>query len=410
MKTEIINTGSELLTGDVLNSNSQFLCKELTNLGFEIVYCSTVGDDRFRLQNVVNIALKRSNIIFITGGLGPTFDDITKEVLSKIVKQPLVYNKNLLINLNKNFNINKNMTLNNLKQTLVFKNSTIFKNLNGTAPGLAIKYKNKKIFILPGPPNELIPMFFNQIKPFLIKQTTQTIKSRTIYLYGLSESTVSEKIKHFHNLKNPYIGICCSNGEIKIQILAKSNNSSHCNFLIDEVTKKIEQILKPFIYGINIKNMENALVQTAIKNGKSISVAESCTGGLIASKIVSISNASRIFKLSAVCYSNSMKEKILKISPDDLNKFGAVSFQIAQQMAFNVRKISNSDIGLATTGFAEKNSSQNNQIFVGISTEKKTKVFKLNFKNHITNSRIKTINSTALFAMNIARKEILNKT
>lgn len=409
MNAEIICIGSEILLGDIINTNSQFLSENLTSFGINVFFHTCVGDNENRLAETLKIALNRSNLIFITGGLGPTCDDITKQVIAKTLKINLIENsqlKNTIISKFKEKNIA--MPLNNLKQAQIFENSKIFTNEIGTAPGLALTYKNKTtIIVLPGPPNELIPMFKNEVEPFLQKLKQNIIKSKNVYLYGIAESEVDEKIENILKLKNPSVGIYAKPGEIRLRVSCKAKNEKICNDEIEKIVNKIKSKLKNNIVGIDIKSMENALVKTAIENNQTISVAESCTGGNIAAKIVSIKNASKCFKLAAVCYNNEMKQKILGVDPKILNEFGAVSAQVAQQMAQNVRIIANSSIGISTTGIVgpggeESKTKPIGLVFVGLSTKEKTMAFKLMFKNN--KSRTKLIHLTSLFAMNSARK------
>lgn len=409
MNSEIICVGSEILIGDILNTHSQFLSRKLASLGINVFWHTSVGDNEVRLQKTVEIALKRSDIIIITGGLGPTQDDLTKQTVAKAINKNLVESETLKNELIEKFKIqNKNMPLNNLKQAQIFENATIFKNSNGTAPGLALTYKNSKtIILLPGPPCELIPMFENEVECFLQKLKNCTIKSKNIYIYGPTESEVDEKIGKLLSSKNPSIGIYSKPGEVRLRISCQAKDDIECKKLIDPIVDQIEETFKDQIFGIDIDSMENALVQTAISCKKTIAVAESCTGGAIASRIVSIEHASKCFKFSTVCYNNEMKQKILGIDSEILEKFGAVSAQVAQQMAASVRLISNSDIGISTTGIASHGGEESAQkplglVFVGLSTKEKTIAFKLIIKNN--KSRKNIIHQTTLFAMNIARQ------
>ena len=412
MDAEIICVGSEILIGDILNTNSKYISEKLTNFGINIFWHTSVGDNKTRLKQTLEIALKRSKLIFITGGLGPTQDDITKEVLAETIKLELIQNETIKQELIEKFNKKKiKMPLNNLKQAKMFTNAILFKNYNGTAPGFAITLNKSNIIIcLPGPPNELKPMFENEVVPFLKKLKNDIIKSKNIYIYGLTESEIDEKIEKLLQLKNPTVGIYAKLGQIRLRISCKAESETKCDELIKPILDEIKLKFKHHIFGIDIDSMENALVQTAIKNDKTIAVAESCTGGLIASKIVSIKNASKCFNFATVCYNNEMKQKILKIDSKILSKFGAVNAKVAQQMASNVRIISNADIGISTTGIAGPGGEESSLkpiglVFVGLSVKNKTLAFKLNLSNK---QRNEIINLTAIFAMNSARQIIKN--
>lgn len=409
MNAELICVGTEILIGDILNTHSQYISRKLASFGINVFWHTCIGDNETRIQNAIETALKRSDLIFITGGLGPTQDDITKQAVAKAIRKNLVEDealKNIIIEKFKSKC--KNMPLSNLKQAQIFKNSIIFENKNGTAPGLAINCENSKtIILLPGPPNELIPMFENEVEPFLQKLKNCTIKSKNIYIYGPTESEVDEKLENLLKLKNPSVGIYAKPGEIRLRVSCRAKNEVECNNEIEKIIEQIELKFKEQIFGIDINSMENALVKTAIEHKKTIAVAESCTGGAIASKIVSIEHASKCFNFSTVCYNNEMKQKILGIDPKILEKFGAVSAQVAQQMAASVRLISKSDIGISTTGIASPGGEEGPQkpiglVFVGLSTTEKTVAFKLILKG--SKSRKNIINQASIFAMNAARQ------
>lgn len=415
MNAEIITIGSEILIGDILNTHAQFLSKQLNSIGIDVLWHSSVGDNSARLEQILKLATDRSDLIFLTGGLGPTQDDITKQVLSKTISKPLVEDATLKLQIKEKFK-QKNiyMPKSNLKQAMIFEDSIIFENKNGTAPGMAIKFNSKTIILLPGPPKELVPMFKQEVIPFLEKLTNCIIKSKNIYLYGITESQVDEKIAHIlKNETNPSVGIYAKPEQIRLRITCKAQNENQCDSLIENMFKKIKLKLENFIYSTDEAGMENALVKAALENNKKIAVAESCTGGLIASKIVSVKNASKCFNFAAVCYSNEMKKKILKVNQVDLEKFGAVSSQVAQQMAKNAQLISGADIAISTTGIADSGgeNEQNKPIglvFVGLSTNEQTIAFKINFPGDSFNQRKRIINSTSIFAMNLARKTILS--
>ncbi len=415
MNAEIITIGSEILIGDILNTHAQFLSKQLNSIGIDVLWHSSVGDNKTRLEQILKFAISRSDLIFLTGGLGPTQDDITKQILSKTISMPLIEDATLKLKIKAKFK-QKNiyMPQSNLKQAQIFEGSTIFENKNGTAPGIAIKFDGKTIILLPGPPNELVPMFENEIMPFLEKLTNCVIKSKNIYLYGITESQVDEKIAHIlKNETNPSVGIYAKPEQIRLRITCKAQNENQCDNLIENMFEKIKLKLESFIYSTDEAGMEHALVKAALENNKKIAVAESCTGGLIASKIVSVKNASKCFNFAAVCYSNEMKEKILKVNHVDLEKFGAVSSQVAQQMAKSAQLISGADVAISTTGIADSGGENEKNkpiglVFVGLATNEQTIAFKVNFHSDSFNQRKKIINSTSLFAMNIARKTILN--
>ncbi len=413
MNSEIITVGTELLVGNVLNTNAKYLSEELITLGFNISKHTTVDDNVYNLETAFKDALSKNDLIILTGGLGPTTDDLTKETVAKALCKNLIEDTQAKEKINAYFQAKQiKITPNNYKQSLVIEGSTIFYNDKGTAPGMAVKYNNKYIILLPGPPTELIPMFEKDVKKYLLQLTNKIILSKDIHLFGIEEAKVDEVLCDILSSTNPYIGIYSKTGEIKIRITAQASQNNECENLIQNILDIIKTRLGEFIYGIDINSMQNALVKAAIKSNKKIAVAESCTGGLIASEIVSISGSSNCFNCGVVCYSNEMKEQILGVKKETLSKFSAVSAQVAKQMAQGVRKIAKADIGISTTGIAGPTGQSDNKpvglVYVGISTSKDTTVYKLLLSNGQPNERQKIRKISALFAMNEARKAILN--
>lgn len=413
MNSEIITIGTELLVGNILNTNAKYLSEELTTLGFNISKHTTIDDNAYNLEIAFKDALLKNDLIILTGGLGPTKDDLTKETVAKALCKNLIEDTQAREKINAYFQAKQiEITPNNYKQSLVIEGSTIFYNNKGTAPGMAIKYNNKYIILLPGPPKELITMFEKDVKKYLLQLTNQIILSKDIHLFGIEEAKVDQILSDILSNANPYIGIYSKTGEVIIRIAAHAAHKDTCENLINNILDIIKTRLNEFIYGIDISSMQNALVKTAIKSNKKIAVAESCTGGLIASEIVSISGSSNCFNCGVVCYSNEMKEQILGVEKETLSQFSAVSPQVAKQMAQGVRKIAKADIGISTTGIAGPTSQDDNKpvglVYVGISTSKNTSVYKLLLSNGQPNERQKIRKISALFAMNEARKAILN--
>ncbi len=414
MVAEIINVGSEILLGDILNTNANYLCKSLSSLGIDVYTVVCVGDNETRLKNAIFAALTRSDIIFLTGGLGPTKDDITKEVLANLIKRPLVQSEVVKRQIELKFeHINGEIPQNNYKQSMVISGAEIFYNENGTAPGMAIEYENKIIILLPGPPNELIPLFNSSVVSYLSKFKSYVIHSKNVNIFGLPESRVDELISDILDSKNPTVGIYASAAQVRLRVTAKASNKSICIYMIDAVIDKIKERLKGYVYGVDVLNMENALVDAFKFKNKTLAVAESCTGGLISSSIVNVAGSSECFKMGVVCYSNYAKQKILGIKKDILNKYGAVSFIVAKNMAQSVRKLSKSHIGISTTGVAGPGGGSILKpvglVYIGISSENKTKVYKLLISKSEENYRNKIRLKAALFAMNKARQEVLGE-
>lgn len=411
MIAEILNVGSEILIGDILNTNAKYLSLKLSEFGLD-VYCHTsVGDNVKRIKEAIKRALERCDILFITGGLGPTKDDITKEAVADFFLKNLVEDLEIKKSIEEKFNLTKTkITNNNYKQCLVIEDAKVFKNNKGTAPALLVEHKRKKIFLLPGPPEEVKEIFENEISPYLENLSGFLIASKNVNVYGLTESCVDELVADFLEYENPTVGIYAKGGEVRLRITAKAKTEEECDVLIKNVFLKIKNRIGKFVYGFNT-NMQAALVEAFKLKEKTLAVAESCTGGLISSKIVEVSGSSEIFKLGAVCYSNYAKTKILNVREESLNKFGAVSAIVAKEMAYGARKVSNADIAISTTGIAGPNGGTKEKpvglVYVGISTEKETKAFKLFLSKNEKDERNTIRNLAAMFAMNKAREEVL---
>lgn len=409
MIAEIITVGSEILIGDILNTNSRYLSKNLSEIGLDVFWHSSVGDNEKRIVIALDVALKRSDVVIFTGGLGSTKDDITKEIVAKYLKKDLLQDENLKANMQQRFRfMGIKPSENNYKQCSVIEGAKIFENKNGMAPAMAVKYNDKLILLLPGPPNELVPLFEDYIKPYILSFTKFKILSKNVNIYGLPESEVDELVSDILMQKNPTVGIYAKDGEVRLRVTAKAENEKLCEEMIDRVIEYIKKRLKGFIYGIDVFNMQTALVKILNSKNKTISTAESCTGGLIASSIVEISGSSRCFKMGVVCYCNTAKQKFLGVDEQILKKYGAVSSHVAKQMAFGVRRLSSSDIGISTTGIAGPCGGTIYKpvglVYVGISTKNDTKAYRLFLGNREQNERNKIRHLASLFAMNKVRQ------
>lgn len=414
MVAEILNVGTEILIGDILNTNSRYLSLKLSEIGFDVLWHTTVGDNEKRIQLAVETALKRSDVLVITGGLGPTKDDITKEAVAAALKKDLVEDLEVRKNIEKIFKNKKVVpTENNFKQSLVIKGATVFKNEQGTAPAIAVEEDGKVVVLLPGPPEELAAIFEKDLEKYLKKFTNFTIFSKNVHIYGLPESVVDEKVSDLLVKKNPTVGIYAKEGEVRLRVTAKAEDRKICEDMVDLVVDSIKNRVGKYIYGIDVLNMQNALVKTFIEKNKTLAVAESCTGGLISSKIVEISGSSKIFKLGAVCYSNEAKQKILNVKKSSLDRFGAVSSVVAKEMAFGARNACCADFGVATTGIAGPQGGSVKKpvglVYVGISSRKETKAYKLLLSNGEKDERNKIRIRAALFAMDRIRREALKE-
>ncbi len=356
MKVEIINTGTEILLGEILNTNFQYLTQELNMRGFDVLYQTTVGDNPQRLLEAFEIASKRADIIIATGGLGPTKGDITKEILAEFTDLELVLDAETKSNIEAFFaKRSVCMPSNNDKQALIPEGATVLTNKAGTAPGLVVDQNDKIFVLLPGPPSELSHVATEQLYPYLEKRFPHlgTIKSHTLRLKGIGESALAEKIDDFITSQdNPTIAIYARKGEIIIRITAKAASVAEADALILPTAKRLEERLSNYIYGHNDESLAECVGRKLLKNKQTIAFAESCTGGLTSSLITDVPGSSSYLLGSVVTYSNEAKHNLINVSQENLDQFGAVSEQVACQMAEGVRKLFNTDYGVGVTGIA----------------------------------------------------------
>ena len=354
MRAEIIAVGTEILLGDIIDTNSAYLSKELALLGIDVYYKSCVGDNEERLLDAFYEGLKRSDIIITTGGLGPTDDDITKEIACKVFNKQMELDTNSLEKIELFFNkIGTKMTENNKKQAYFPKDAVILENKNGTAPG-AILIKDKKIIIiLPGPPKEMIPMFEYEVKPYLKSINKDTLISKTLKFFGIGESTLESKIIDIiKEQDNPTIAPYVSDMELRLRISAKAESEYKAKEMITPIVKKIKDRVGEFIYAEDNVSIEEVVSKMLVEKNLTISIAESCTGGLVSSKLINYPGISSVFMEGCVTYSNESKINRLGVSADTLDKYGAVSEEIAKEMAEGVAKNSNTNVSISTTGIA----------------------------------------------------------
>lgn len=354
---EIISVGTELLLGDILNTDAQFLSQELARLGFAVLHQSVVGDNHDRLLEALKQAAERSDIIILSGGLGPTPDDLTKEVACEFFGKELVLHEESLERMMRYF-INKGLHMpeSNKKQAMLPEDCVVFKNNNGTAPGLGMEKDGKHILLLPGPPRELKPMFTESAVPYLMQFSDKVIISHNIRTFGIGESAMSQTVEDLLNNENPTVAPYAKDGEALLRVTAMADNEDEAEKLCQPVIEEIKSRLSDYIYGVDYTCIEEAVVEMLKDKGLKLATAESCTGGLIGKRITNISGASSVFDCGIISYSNEIKHKILGVSEDDLRTYGAVSEQVAKQMAQGVLRLSGADIAVSVTGIAGPNS------------------------------------------------------
>ncbi len=355
MTVELICVGTELLLGNIVNTNAAFISEKCAMLGLSMYYQSVVGDNPGRLEEMVKMAMKRSDIIILSGGLGPTQDDLTKETVAKVMGKKLVEDQKarqeIQLFLERR---GRTITENNWKQALVPEGCQVLYNVNGTAPGLIVKDDNTCVILLPGPPNELVPMFEEQVYPYLHKLQPEIICSKMIKLCGIGESSAETKILDLVEAQtNPTVAPYAKTGEVHLRITAKAESETAAYKLMEPVEEVLRQRFGTLIYTNDPQvTLEMAIYELLKANNLTVTTAESCTGGLVAGRLINVPGISEYLKEGYITYSNEAKQKLLGVPAEILQKYGAVSPQTAEAMAKGGAKAAEADVCIAVTGIA----------------------------------------------------------
>ena len=403
---EILCVGTEILIGDIVNTNAAFISGRLAELGISQYYQAAVGDNPERLANAINGALERCDLLIMSGGLGPTCDDLTKETAAACMGRKLYLDEESLVRMEERFKfMHRNMTPNNKKQAMMPEGSVIFPNNAGTAPGCAIEdpERGKIIIMLPGPPFELKRMFDESVVPYLCKYTENIFVSRNVGIFGMGESEVESHLKELMERSvNPTVAPYCGEGEVRLRVTARGKDKAECEAACDRV---IEEIMKtpvaPHVYGVD-KSLAEAVVSVYLEKELTLATAESCTGGLIAGKITSVSGSSGVIGYGAVTYSEEAKCRMVGVNPETIEKFGVVSPETAMEMAHGIRAFSGADVGVAVTGFAGPGGGTEQYpvgtVFMGVSSKKGDRFVHLRLKGDRDRVRSLTV-TNALSAL-----------
>lgn len=356
MKAEIIAVGTELLLGDILNTNAQFLSRELAALGITVHYQSVVGDNPERLEGVVRAARSRSDLLIFSGGLGPTEDDLTKQTVARAYGDTLRFDEEELEHIREYFaKSGRTMPENNRRQAMVPTRGRKIPNANGTAPGMIFEdgcAPGKYAVLLPGPPKELQPMFLDSVRPWLAAMSDSVLHSLTLRVAGLGESHLETKVAHLLRGENPTAALYAKTSEVIIRITAKAKTKEKAQEMCSSYAEKFYDILGDCIYTSQADSLEEVVVSTLAQRGMQLATAESCTGGLVSQRITSVPGASDVFAYGACTYANEIKERMLGVKHETLETYGAVSPQTAAEMSQGVRKAAGADIGVGITGIA----------------------------------------------------------
>jgi nicotinamide-nucleotide amidase len=407
VRAELINTGSELLLGFTVNSHFTYIARQLASIGLRLDRQVTVADDRAEMRAAVAEALPRSDVLIITGGLGPTSDDCTRDVVAELLGRKLVRDETVAAHIAERIRRRKIRLPESIYvQALVPVGAQVLPNHHGTAPGLALDHEGKLVLLLPGPPRELKPMFDKYVLPVLEKHfgAQARFDCRTFKVVGLAESVVEEKVAPtLADLKDVELGYSAKMGEVEVRII------SHLKSTADKAEKRIRAALAGSIYGTDNDRLEEVVVKMLTAARKTIAVAESCTGGTIANRITNVSGSSEVFINGCVTYSNESKVRLLGVREETLKAHGAVSEEVAREMAEGVRAHSRSDFGISTTGIAGPTGGTPDKpiglVYIGFATPERTDV-----QRHVLTFDRETFKFFASqYALDAVRRELLEK-
>lgn len=352
MNAEIISVGTELLLGQVVNTDTAIVAQELSALGINLLYSAVVGDNVERLRHAVDTAISRSELLIMTGGLGPTTDDLTKETTAACAGKKLVLHQPSLERIQNYFN-EKHVSENQEKQAWLPEGCTVFQNDNGTAPGCAFQAQSGcTVIMLPGPPSELEPMLKNYVVPFLKKGQEHVIVSHNVHIYGRGEAPVAQLLDDLMNGENPTLAPYAKEGECYMRVTAKAPTVEEADEMCRPLIEEIRRRVGDFVYSVDVESLEELVVGELAAQGKTLATAESCTGGLLSKRITDVAGASAVFHMGVVTYANQAKEDLLGVSHETLERWGAVSSQTAREMAQGIVRRSQADLGIGITGIA----------------------------------------------------------
>lgn len=355
MVVELISVGTELLLGNIVNTNAAYLSEKCAQLGLSCYFQTVVGDNEERLTYALNSAMERSDIVILSGGLGPTEDDLTKEVAAKVCGRELKMHEPSRKALKSYFaQRGIELTENNWKQALIPEGAIVLENHNGTAPGVIIETENTKVILLPGPPNELYPMFENSVAPYLEKLTDKVICSQSVKICGIGESKAEEMVKDLIDAQtNPTIATYAKTGEVHIRVTAGAEDKKAAAKLIKPVVKELKSRFGKNVYTTEENvTLEKAIVDLLQANNLTVTCAESCTGGLLSARLINVSGVSDVYKSGMVTYSNKAKKRFLGVKKSTLDKHSAVSAKTATEMAKGAALLAKADVSVAVTGIA----------------------------------------------------------
>lgn len=410
MVVEFIFVGTELLLGNIVNTNAAYLSEKCAGLGLSCYYQTVVGDNESRLTGVLQMAMDRSDIVILSGGLGPTEDDLTKEVAAKVCGRTLYMHEPSRMAIESYF-VKRGIELtdNNWKQAMMPEGAIVLENHNGTAPGAVIEADKAKVILLPGPPNELHPMFEESVAPYLMGLTNQVIFSQTAKICGVGESKAETMVKDLIDAQtNPTLATYAKTGEVHIRVTANADTEENAMKLIKPVVKELKDRFGKAVYTTEEDTtLEKAVVELLVSKDLTITCAESCTGGLLSGRLINVSGVSDVYKAGFVTYSNKAKHRLIGVKKSTLKKYGAVSPETAREMAEGAACAAKSDVAISVTGIAGPDGGTEEKpvglVYIGCSVKGKVTVKKYQFSG----SRSKIRESAVAAALTLLRKCVL---
>lgn len=411
MITEIICVGNDLLLGNVINTNAAYLAEKCVYLGLSNLYQGVSANEKNRLSEMVSVAKNRADIIFITGGMGPTKDDITKEAVSELLNVNLIKNEKIENAIIEDYKRQGLQFEKNYKEAMVLENSYVLYNENSTTPGMILE-KDEKIFVLlPGNPEEVRLMVEKQVVPYFLSKDTGAYYSRVIKMVGVTEHDVADKIKDLFELNNPQISTSAKTGEVHVRVTAKSDTEENAKQLVKPIIKHIKSLFPSNVYSSNEEEtLEESVVRLLSANGLTIATAESCTGGLVAATIVRVSGASDVFKEGFITYSNRAKRTRIGVKKQTLEKYGAVSEETVKEMLNGTAKETKADVTVAISGIAGPGGGTIEKpvgtVYIGCYVKGKIKIERFQLKGDRNKVRA-TATSKALAMIRMCVKESL---
>ncbi|MBQ3069134.1 MAG: competence/damage-inducible protein A [Clostridia bacterium] len=395
MIAEIIAVGTELLLGDVQDTNSTWLSRRLAMLGIAVHHRQTLGDNPTRLKDAVETARSRADIVILCGGLGPTPDDLTKECACEVFGAELTLHEESLLRMRTYFEKSgRVMTDNNKKQAMLPVGATVFQNDHGTAPGCALEKDGKHLLLLPGPPRELKPMFDDAAVPYLLPLTDGVLCSRTVRVFGLGESAAAAAVAPLLDSENPTVAPYAKTGEMYFRVTAHAATEAEAALLCAPMTEELCRILGDAVYGVDVASLEEAVVKGLTAANKTVATAESCTGGLVSERLTSVSGASAVFSCGVTAYSGDVKHARLGVPQAVIDRTGTVSADTACAMARGVRRLADADYGVAVTGAAGPSPCEGKPVgtvFVALSSSEGEFVRPLNLTHRRDRDYIRTV-------------------